>query len=52
MSGSGESNIDIPLATKNLLGHVKAWRVDCSCTMRDHNLIITELEGNSKTGRN
>ena len=52
MSGSGESNIDITLATKNLLRYVKAWKVDYSCTKSDHNIIIMELEGNGKIARN
>ena len=37
MNGSGESNIDITLATENLAEHVKAWKVDSSCTTSDHN---------------
>ena len=52
MSGSGESNIDITLATKILQKHIKAGRLDCSCTTSDYNLIILELEENSKIGRN
>ena len=52
MSGSWESNIDITLATKNFLRYVKAWKVDCSCKTSDHNMIIMELEGNGKIGRN
>ena len=52
MSGSGGSNIDIMIATENLIRHVKAWIVDCSCTTNDHNLIVMELEGNNKIRRN
>ena len=51
MSGSGSSNIDITLATENFIRHVKSWKVDCSCTTSDHNLIILELEVGSKVSR-
>ena len=51
MSGSGSSNIDITLATENFIRHVKSWKVDCSCTTSDHNLIILELEGTTKVSR-
>ena len=52
MGGSMESNIDITLATNNLLRHVNEWRVDGSRTTSDHNLIITEMEGNNISCRN
>ena len=52
VSGNGESNIDISLATDNLLRYVKTWNIDISCTTSDHNLIAIELEANIKIVRN
>ena len=52
VSGNGESNIDISLATGNLLRYVQKWNVDISCTTSDHNLIEIELEANIKIVRN
>ena len=48
MSESGQSNIDITLATQNLKHAIK-WEVDSSCTISDNNLIIIELQGGVKT---
>ena len=51
MSASGQSNIDLTLVTPNLIKHVTDWKVDCSCTTSDHNLIVIELQGESKSNR-
>lgn len=48
MSTRGQSNIDLTLSTENFMSSFRSWKVDCSCTTSDHNLIIVELEkGNS-----
>ena len=51
MSGNGECNIDVTLVTRNVR-YVKAWMVDSSCMMSEHNLIVLELDGNNNCGRN
>ena len=52
MGGNGESNIDVPLATRNMIRYVKAWMVDTSCTTSDHNLVIIEIDENNNCDRN
>ena len=51
MSGNGECNIDVTLVTRNVR-YVKAWMVDSSCMMSEHNLVVLELDGNNNCGRN
>ena len=48
MSASGQSNIDVTLATQNLVANIENWRVDCCCTTSDHNLIIVKLKGHDR----
>ena len=52
MNANGQSNIDITLTNANLVKHVNHWEVDRGCTTSDHNLIVIELQGNTKSNRN
>lgn len=51
MNANGQSNIDITPATANLVKNIKSWKVDRCCMPSDHNLIITEIQGNGKFNR-
>lgn len=49
-SQSGESNIDITLASEKVARCITDWRVDTICTTSDHNLVVLEISLGSSVG--
>lgn len=50
-SSTGQSNIDITLASGSMLRFIKNWQVLEHCTSSDHNMIIFEVESHSNERR-